>query len=213
MLRRGEPWPTAELRESSPSHPVSVGKKRLCDVEQQPQKAGPSLFCLPAIVRSVFLPSPTSQSLDMTPNKTPQKNPSSSVLREARGAAVRSDPPPPFPQQGGLKCLTGSSCVAVDICHRVFCCPPDSHLSDRLTGTSKSLTAVPLPCRKCLFDSSAETAEISTQLSAVTLNPLTSSTFTLAARSNLRSSAVRRDLLQWCVCVCLWGGVGGGYQM
>lgn len=57
----------------------------------------------------------------------------------------------PFPQQGGLKCLTGSSCVAVAICHRVFCCPPDTHLSDRFTGTSKTFNTLSSPCRKCLL--------------------------------------------------------------
>lgn len=165
---------------------------------------------LPSLEGFFFPQRSTSQSLEMTPNKKPKLNAellppctrvlsqtcitrcccnSSSAWSQRSSCAFRSarspltPTPPPFRQQGGLKCLTGSSCVAVAICHRVYCCPPDSHLSDRFTGTSETLNALSLPCRKCLLNQSFfwKTVEISTQLSAVTLNPLRASTFTPAA--------------------------------
>lgn len=179
---------------------------------------------LPSLEGFFFPQRSTSQSLEMTPNKKPKLNAellppctrvlsqtcitrcccnSSSAWSQRSSCAFRSarspptPTPPPFRQQGGLKCLTGSSCVAVAICHRVYCCPPDSHLSDRFTGTSETLNALSLPCRKCLLNQSFfwKTVEISTQLSAVTLNPLRASTFTPAAGRDV-------GVVGW------WGGWG-----
>lgn len=159
-----------------------MGEKRRCDVEQQPQAGGTSLFCLPAIVRHVFLPPEINQpepgdgskqnpptercSFPAVPRENSAKRTARSTLATPvrfsvkRGAAVRPawpeptptphpTPLPPFPQQGGLKRLTGSSCVAVDIWQRVF--PPDSRLRDRFTGTSETLNALSLPCRRPLL--------------------------------------------------------------